>query len=147
MLLNGCKRTELIQGYPRSRLSFTHSRIPNSSVMHPQVLPNSGVGMALFAAFVDPTAPAIVPNPIVPAAGVGPRSQVPSAVAAKVCVNTTYATLVVPSTVNRLPQVPTVGDCVGARVTAAPPPGATACGSGFGDAVVKERRARIERRR
>ena len=78
MLLNGCKRTELIQGYPRSRLSFTHSRIPNSSVMHPQVLPNSGVGMALFAAFVDPTAPAIVPNPIVPAAGVGPRSQSPA---------------------------------------------------------------------
>jgi hypothetical protein len=144
MPLNCCKPTESIQGYSRSRsvlLSFTHSRIRNSSFIRPQALPNSGVGMALFAAFVDPTVPAIVPNPIVPTPGVGPRSQLPSAVAAKVCVNTTNATLVVPSTVNRLPQVPTVGDCVGARVTAAPPPGATAC------AVAKERRARIERRR
>jgi hypothetical protein len=108
----------------------------------PQALPRSGEGIALFVALTDPTVPTIVPSPIVPAAGVAPRAQVPRAVEAKVCVKTKYVVLVSVPTVNKLGQVPTVGDCVAANVAeAAPPPAATAC------AVVMERSARSGRRK
>lgn len=108
----------------------------------PQALANSGVGMALFA-FVEPTVPTMVPSPMVPTPGVAPRSHVPSAVVAKICVNTAQVVLVVPSTVYILAHVPTVGDCDAAKVVATPPPAAAAaCGSGSGEAVVMGRKAR-----
>jgi len=130
---------------PSSRPLYTIHSIqypsPPYQLLSPQALPSSSVGIALFA-FVEPTVPPIVPNPIVPAAGVAPRLQVPSAVEAKVCVKTTHDTLVTVPTVYKLPHVPTVGDCDAAKVVATPPPAATACGS----AVVKERRAMSGRR-
>jgi hypothetical protein len=125
---------------PLCAIHSIHYHSPPYQLLSPQALPSSGVGIALFA-FVEPTVPAIVPNPIVPAAGVAPRLQVPSAVEAKVCVKTTHDTLVTVPTVYKLPHVPTVGDCDAAKVVATLP-AATACGS----AVVKERRAMSGRR-
>jgi len=72
---------------------------------------------------------------MVPACGVGPKSQLPSAVDAKVCTNNWYIPVVVPPSVRSDTHDVDTGNCDGASVVAAPPPGATC-------AVVRGRRRR-----
>jgi hypothetical protein len=87
-----------------------------------------------------PALPEMSPSPIVPFLTSVPSGHVPSAVVAKVCVNSTATPTVLPPIVWMDVTCVTVGACVGASAATGPPPPAAAW------AEAREKRGRSRRR-